>query len=217
VSGRGSGEKGDDRLGSLPPGKHGLSRDFVTRNQRERLAAGTIAAVAEKGYRDTGVTAISAAAGVSRRTFYSYFRDKEECFLSTYDLFEHHLLGTIAEEPQARSWPAQVRERVGRLLAFLTRNTDLVLFALAAPPKVGGVMDDRARRFLERLVDALTEGRPADATPVELGTVAGTISAVLVAHVEGSRSLAEAGPELVELTLTPFLGRRRAIAESEPD
>jgi hypothetical protein len=40
---------------------------------------------------------------------------------------------------------------------------------------------------------------------------------VLVAHVEGSRSLAEAGPELVELTLTPFLGRRRAIAESEPD
>ncbi|HTT95765.1 MAG TPA: TetR/AcrR family transcriptional regulator [Solirubrobacterales bacterium] len=211
----GRGEKRDDRLGSLPPGRHGLSRDFVTRNQRERLAAGTIAAVAEKGYRDTGVTAISAAAGVSRRTFYSYYRDKEDCFLSTYDLFERHLLSTLAEGSTAKSWPALVRERIARLLAFLSRNTDLVLFALAAPPKVGGVMDDRARRFLERLVDSLTEGGPADATPVELGTVAGTLSAVLVAYVESSQDLADAAPELVELTLTPFLGRKKAIAESK--
>ena len=36
-------------LGRLPPGRHGLSREFVTENQRNRLTAGMIAAVAEHG------------------------------------------------------------------------------------------------------------------------------------------------------------------------
>ncbi len=60
-------------LHRLPPGRHGLPRDFVAQNQRDRLAAGTIAAVAERGYNETTIGDIAAAAGVSRRTFYVYF------------------------------------------------------------------------------------------------------------------------------------------------
>ena len=88
------GPAGDDaalRLAKLPPGRHGLPREFVTQNQRDRLAAGTIAVVAERGFNAATITQICAAAGVSRRTFYAYFSSKEECFFAAYDTIAEHL------------------------------------------------------------------------------------------------------------------------------
>jgi AcrR family transcriptional regulator len=42
-------------------------------------------AVAAKGYAATSVADVIAIAGVSRRTFYEHFKDKEHCFLASYD------------------------------------------------------------------------------------------------------------------------------------
>jgi AcrR family transcriptional regulator len=215
---RNGGRREAEKLRRLPPGRHGLSREFVARNQRERLIAGTIVAVAEHGYRGTTVTHISAAAGVSRRTFYGYFQTKEECFLATFDLLEEHLLAAIAEAAEPTSaWTAQVRARVAALLAFLGANPDLVRFALVAPPAAGGAMAERSRRLLERLVEVLVEGAPRGrgyptAGEVEREAMTGAFSAVLTSQVEsGADQLDERFAELVELTLAPFVGRRRAI------
>lgn len=219
---RASGSGGDEKLRRLPPGRHGLSREFVQTNQRERLIAGTIAAVAEQGYRDTTVTDISAAAGVSRRTFYGYFSTKEECFLATFDILEEHLFTALkdAGEPNA-AWAARVRARVAALLAFFAGNPDLVRFGLIAPPAAGGEMLERNREFLERLVDLLAADSPegrgySAATAAERETLAGALTAVLAAKVEAGEGerLAEVAPELVELALVPFIGRRRAINEA---
>lgn len=219
AGGRGEAEK----LRRLPPGRHGLSREFVTQNQRERLTAGTIASVAERGYRETTVTHIAAAAGVSRRTFYTYFSTKEECFLATFDLLEEHLFATLEESAEGeRGWTAKVRARVAALLAFLAGNPSLVSFALIAPPAAGGSVLERNRRLAERLVESLTEGVPegrgySAATAVEREAMAGALAAVLVARVEadGGEGLADASAELVELILIPFVGRRRATAEAK--
>src|SRR3954451_6443763 len=78
-------------LARLPPGRHGLPRDFVVQNQRDRLAAGIIAAVSEFGYHETTITQIAPAAGVSRRTFYSYFESKEECYFDAFGQIADHL------------------------------------------------------------------------------------------------------------------------------
>lgn len=220
---RASGSGGDDKLRRLPPGRHGLSREFVQTNQRERLIAGTIAAVAERGYRDTTVTHISAAAGVSRRTFYGYFATKEECFHATFGVLEEHLFAALTGAGEADAgWPSQVRARVAVMLAFLAGNPDLVRFALIAPPAAGGEMLERNREFLERLVDLLTAGSPEGrgysvATPAERETVAGALTAVLASKVEAGAGerLTEVAPELVELTLVPFIGRRRAASEAQ--
>lgn len=217
----GSGESGADeggKLRRLPPGRHGLSREFVTRNQRERLVAGTIASVAERGYRETSVTQIAAAAGVSRRTFYSYFSTKEECFLDSYDVFETHLFEALqATGDDVRGWSAKVRARIATLLEFLAANPDLVRFSLAAPPSAGGEIAERCRKFLRGLVGQLTEGHPKvsgpERTAVELEAMAGAISSVLVARVE-SDNLEEAAPLLAELVMAPFVGRRRAASEA---
>jgi len=218
---RDGGKEGDEKLRRLPPGRHGLSREFVSQNQRERLIAGSIAAVAERGFREATVTDISAAAGVSRRTFYSYFQTKEECFLATFELLEETLFAAISAAAQPRqSWTEGVRARIAALLGLLEENPDLVRFAVIAPPAAGGSVTERNRDLLERLVAALGAGAPegrAYSTPteVELAATAGALAAVLAARVGEGAELTGASPELVELVLSPVIGRRRAAAAAE--
>src|SRR3954453_20626074 len=59
-------------------------RALVTRTQRERMLDAMARAVAAKGYAKLTVSDVVALAGVSRRTFYEQFADKEECFLESY-------------------------------------------------------------------------------------------------------------------------------------
>ena len=69
----------------LPRGPHGLARAEVARSQRARLYTATIEAVAGRGWRSTTVADVISLAGVSRRTFYEHFADREACFAATCD------------------------------------------------------------------------------------------------------------------------------------
>jgi AcrR family transcriptional regulator len=69
----------------LPRRPHGSVRDELRASQRGRLICAVADAVAEKGYAATSVADIIGLAGVSRRTFYEHFDDKEDCFLASYD------------------------------------------------------------------------------------------------------------------------------------
>lgn len=204
-------------LPRLPPGRHGLAREFVVKNQRDRLTAGIIAAVAERGYHDATVSRICAAAGVSRRTFYTYFSSKEECFLEGFDRVVDYLTETMREaESEGNEWPDVVRERFAALLNVFAANPDLVRFSLIAPPRAGEGLAAHQRAALDRLLEVLISGRPGKVrkTPaaVEQALLGGGMSLIArkVEQGEGS-SLAELLPDLVELFLTPFVGREEAI------
>jgi AcrR family transcriptional regulator len=217
---------GGDEVGKLrrlPSGRHGLSPEFVAQNHRERLAAGAIAAIATHGFRDAGVTQIAAAASVSRRTFYDYFSDKEDCYFDTYQLIEEHLLLIVSEHGEgARSWTARVRARTAALVGVLAANPNLVRFTLLAPPAAGGEVVERQRKFLRRLIDSMTEGAPrsrgyALPSDEELEALAGAMSAVLTARMVDAEvlGLADDAPQLVEMLLVPIIGRHRATVEAE--
>jgi AcrR family transcriptional regulator len=211
------------KLRRLPSGRHGLSPEFVVQNHRERLTAGAIAATAELGFREAGVTQIAAAAGVSRRTFYDFFSSKEECYFATYGLVEENLLQIVTEAGEGvRGWNAKVRARVGALVDVLSPNPNLVRFTLLAPAAAGGGLVERQREFLRNLLDALTAGVPdgrgyAVPTDEELEALAGAVSAVLTARVsvEEATPSEDDAPRLVEMVLVPIVGRRRASAEAE--
>src|SRR5215211_8515706 len=63
----------------LPPGPGTPAKD-VAQNQRERLYGAMVASVATRGYAATRVTDLIELSGVSRRSFYDLFPDKEACF-----------------------------------------------------------------------------------------------------------------------------------------
>lgn len=204
-------------LPRLPPGRHGLPREFVVKNQRDRLAAGVIAAVAEYGYHGMTVTGIAAAAGVSRRTFYGYFPSKVECFLDTYEAVARHLTEVVSGAGSGvAEWPDRVRAELRALLETLAANPDLVNFCLVAPQSAGGEAVAAYRSLLDSLLAELTAGAPQPAgRPVsESGrqSLVGGISALLVARADAGEG--EALPSLLadlqELVLGPYLGREAA-------
>jgi AcrR family transcriptional regulator len=205
-------------LARLPPGRHGLPRDFVAQNQRDRLTAGMIAAVAEKGFHGATITGIAAAAGVSRRTFYAYFDSKEDCYLATYDTIVDHLfkVGAEAADPE-RSWARKVRAALKAVLQALAANPDLARFTLIEPQRTGGKIAERLRSATEPALTELDRGLPkslkAPSRDVQNALLAGMVALVarLVEAGEGER-LEELLPELAELLLTPYVGREEAAA-----
>ena len=216
----GSEGDGGGGLHRLPPGRHGLPRSFVVKNHRDRIVAAMIRTVAERGYHATTVKEVGALAAISRTTFYEFFDSKEDCFFSTYDLVADFLAETIAVGGEAvKPWPARVRAELGALLAALAANPDLVRFALIAPAAAGGEVAERHRAFLERLREALTDGRPGNArrpsATAEQGMVGGLVALISEQAEAGEgEALAELLPDLTEVVLVPYLGRERAAREA---
>jgi AcrR family transcriptional regulator len=213
-------KKGGERasgLPRLPPGRHGLPREVVVENQRQRIAAGMIAVVVERGYNATTVTQVVAAAGVSRRTFYNYYSDKQEAFLDVYRQVSDFLFEAMAEAGAARKggWAAGVEAELGALLEAVAANPDLARFCLGAPPAAGGKVGSVYRDFLVRLVEVLGEGRPKRARrppPASEYGMAGGLAALILAATdeEGPKAFRRLLPELTELVLAPYLGREEA-------
>src|SRR5436305_4647797 len=80
----------------LPRGPHRLAREVVLASQRGRLLDAMAEVVADRGYAASTVADVIARAGVSRKTFYEHFRDKEGCFLAAYDVGVDLLLEAVA-------------------------------------------------------------------------------------------------------------------------
>jgi AcrR family transcriptional regulator len=190
----------------------------VAENQRGRIAAAIIAEVARRGYHDTTISHIAAAAGLSRRAFYGYFASKEECFFDAYDLIAGHLrdAARAAAEPY-EEWPLQVRARLGAALEVFAANPDLARFVLIASPRAGEAIATRYRQAMDEVLAELTFGMPAAIAAKrsragEHALVGGAV-ALIVAKVEAGEGdrLPELLPDLLEFALSPYIGRAEAV------
>ncbi|HTZ86208.1 MAG TPA: TetR/AcrR family transcriptional regulator [Solirubrobacteraceae bacterium] len=83
--GRGGSSSGGARYRRLPTGAHGLTREEVEQDQRERLRSAMIELIAERGYPAVRILDLTQLAHVSRPTFYNLYADKEELLLSAYE------------------------------------------------------------------------------------------------------------------------------------
>src|SRR3954462_1896537 len=103
-------------------------RALVTRTQRERMLDAMARAVAPKGYAKLTVSDVVALAGVSRRTFYEHFADKEECFLETYSAASSAVVASVAEAVRhsgQTDWHERVRVGLTSYTAVLAADPDL--------------------------------------------------------------------------------------------
>jgi AcrR family transcriptional regulator len=217
VAGRRKAEQTEEGgLPRLPPGRHGLPREFVVSNQKGRIAAALIEVMVSDGYLAASVTRIVAAAGVSRRTFYNYYGDKSEAFFDVYGEVSGFLLGAMREAGEATKggWAGKVRARLEALLAAVDANPDLARFCLAVPTAAGGEVAAVQRRFLKEVVDVLAEDRPKKARrPPEAAEYAmvGGLAALIIGSIDAaSGDVRDLLPEVLELVLAPYLGRDTA-------
>ena len=155
-------------LSQLPPGRHGLPRSFVARNQRLRIVAAMLRVLPRHGYAETTIGHLTREAGVSRAAFYGQFASKEECFLATYDIAAAWLCerveGAAAAEKQ---WPASVRAGISEAMRLLAANPDIARLIAVEALQAGSTARRRRQVCIERLAEMLRTGRPADAEPSE--------------------------------------------------
>jgi AcrR family transcriptional regulator len=203
-------------LARLPPGRHGLPREFVARNQRERLIAGLAEAVAENGYAGTTIAHITRQAAVSRRTFYEHFGSKDECFVAAYDTVMTELRKQVGEAyEQEEEWPQAIRGGIRSMLEFLTAEPSLARLSMVESLVAGPVVIERYDAAIQSLVPFFEAGRKgrspeilAGLSPTTEEALVGGMVSLISRRIFAGRSeeLESLLPDLVEFTLTPYLG-----------
>src|SRR3954463_4377244 len=130
------------RTSALPRGRHAAPREVVAASQRERMLAAMAEVVGAKGYGPVAVADVIARAGVSRKTFYEHFENKEECFLAAYDAGVELMLDAIDEAIRAAAPGGPVaiaRAGTARYLETLAANPafarTFLIEVLAAGPR----------------------------------------------------------------------------------
>jgi AcrR family transcriptional regulator len=204
----------------LPRGRHGLSPEFVARNQRERLITGLTQALYEVGYQKTTVSLIGQRASVSKSDFYKHFESKDDCFIAAYDSaierIREHVTATC-EESAGEEWPRRVRNAIDTLLKLLTAEPALASLALVEGLRAGRGVYDRYQAALEGFVHDLRTGAPVGPGEVEVPEATGEAVVGGVASMLGRRILAreveqlpQLFPEILEFVLAAYLGAEEA-------
>jgi AcrR family transcriptional regulator len=200
----------------LPAGRHGLPRQFVTSNQRERILAAVAEVCSSGGYVAMSVEDIVVASGVSRRTFYDNYRGKEEAFLAAYDEVAAQLLVCVkAAYDASEGLVARVRESLRAFLDFIASEPEYadmcVVEALAAGPKA----IERRNAILATLSQLIDDTAAAELpparrpSPIIAETLVGGISEIVYSRVLAGRhaELPDLLPDLVFTLLLPYAGR----------
>jgi AcrR family transcriptional regulator len=201
-------------LARLPPGRHGLPREFVEANHRGRLIAACAQVVEREGYADASVARIIRAAAVSRRTFYEHFENKEECFIATYDTVMDNLRDRVAAAAEAAAgWPQSVPAALAEMLRFFAAEPALarlcMVETLAAGPPVSNHHRDTVAAFAVILRAGRIEAEGGRGPPLdtEEAVIAGVVSLITRWIVVGRTDQLESLlPDATTVALTPFLG-----------
>ncbi len=163
------------RQGRLAPGPSNLP-ESVAENQRQRLFGATVASVAERGYADTRIADLVETSGVSLRSFYDLFTDKQACFAGAIDALVRSTIGPVLESPGPEEWEADSKRRLGIAAALAATQPAAAKMCLVetyvAGPAVAAMVDEATVRM-----EALVRDRLAGSTrwadlPPEIGTFA---------------------------------------------
>jgi AcrR family transcriptional regulator len=198
-----------------------LGREHVTEIQRGRLLAAMVGVCADHGVANVSVARVVERAGVSRRTFYEIYADREECFLEALDQSIARASRYVLEGyDETERWLDRMRSVLIALLAFLDAERAVGRLLIVESLAAGGSALSRRRAAVERMTAFVDEanaeiktGKQSPSLTAE-GIVGGVLS---ILH---SRLLEDASGSFMELTgplasmiVLPYLGPAAARKE----
>jgi AcrR family transcriptional regulator len=206
----------------LPSGRHGLPRSFVENNQRQRILRAVVEVASGTGYGGLTVRDVIARAGVSRRTFYEHFENKEQAFLAAYDLVVRRLAEDVqGSSNQGLTWCERISLGLATFLERLASDPALahlcvVEILAAGPAALAGraAAMDAFRAFLKPGLQEAPDGLPIPALAVETA-IGGAYEVVYSLVLQGrTAELPLLHPDLLQIVLLPFVGAEVAAAEA---
>ncbi len=207
---------------SLVPRTDGEPRSLrreIRASQRGRMLVAMSDVVGEKGYAAATVADVLAAAGVSRKTFYEHFTDKQACFLAAY---EHGVdvltAAVVAEFSKGDDWREAADLGIGRFLELLGEEPGFARAFLVEVWAAGPEAIAKHGEVLERIHGLMrgvhdwarrTDPRIGTAGEHQFAAVAGGISRVATIEILAGRAadLPALREELVDFAVA-VLARR---------
>ncbi|HEX3692313.1 MAG TPA: TetR/AcrR family transcriptional regulator, partial [Solirubrobacteraceae bacterium] len=189
--------------------------------QRARVLTGMFEAVDERGAAEVTVADVVARSGVSRRTFYELFEDRDACFLAALDdaLTMAAARAVPAYESQSK-WVDRVREGLVALLCFLDDEPQIGRLLVCASLSGGRVVSARRNEVVAQLVAVVEQGRRdcRDASALPELTGEGTVGAALSIvrrNLEADKRtpLVLLTNDLMGMIVLPYLGPAAARRE----
>jgi AcrR family transcriptional regulator len=209
------------RPDQIPGGRHGLTPEQVAESQRARLLAAMTLTVGQSSFRDARIADVIARAGVSRKTFYEHFEDKEDCFVAAYQLGLDQLLLVTMEAFDAQDhWVDQLRAGLTALLNALAYDPGMARICfvevMAAGPKAVERRNEAMRGFAS-IYDAGRDAAQRDLPAFTGLGMMGGLSEILYREIVAGATaeLPQLIPELMYMTVLPFLGPEAAERELE--
>jgi len=121
---------------------------------RGRLIATMALVASERGYCSTRVTDVLARARVSRRTYYVYFKNRDDCFFAAYEAIVAHLMHLIVPSPDRPEQPSleqALEQVVGYFGNWPEHARVLMIEVLSAGPQGIACYERTMAELAERL------------------------------------------------------------------
>jgi AcrR family transcriptional regulator len=205
---------------ALSPAEH-PARSRVSEIQRQRLLGAMAEVTAERGVGSVTVAHIVGRSGVSRRTFYELFSDREDCLLAALDqAVARASAAVLPAYAGERRWRERIRAALGALLAFFDEEPSMARLCVVESLGAGPGALERRTGIVQILIRAIDEGRGEarpgkDAPPLTGEGVVGAVLAVIHARLvaPNRKPLSPLTPALMSMIVHPYLGQ--AAAEKE--
>jgi AcrR family transcriptional regulator len=154
----------------LTGGPHGMPPQRVREIQRDRMLKAMTEVVAREGYADTTVRKLLAQAGLSRRTYYDLWVDKEDCYLEAYGEVADRLAARAEDGFERGATPRErVRLAVEGLADFCLEQPDSACACIVEGLAAGQAARLKRGELIERIgatiAPALAELRPDAPNP----------------------------------------------------
>ena len=163
-------------------------RERTRRAVRGELAQLAVSLFVEKGYDETTIDDLAAAAGMSKRTFFRYFASKEELVMGKYEVLGEQLAEDLAARPAGEPiWVSlrQIFKRVADYVENDARRAESVAMEkiVRDHPTLNASYLERVSRMQEIVLDEVRTrtGRPDPADPRTAAIVGAAFSCLIAA------------------------------------